>query len=502
MSSHLNLTLFCQFWHSFSFYCALLLVGRISDIWGRKPVLVLSILGTCASYSLLLLVSESQAIFVISRVIVGLLKNTETSCYSIITDISTPALRVKRMAFVGGAIGLGFIVGPALSGILTSSHSLDTPAYISAIMLILNVIITMLLLPETKNLRSSKAPGSPQPSPHANGSDSSTSSTSNSHSTASHPHSASSYPHSSSSQSSLSFSSNSAPSSAMATSSLEEMVLNNSAEMMESLNDDMVDELAAPLDLVRTSNEFLRSSNPSIPPLNALSTSETTRRIFSSKSYPDENAVEDQKETKLSLWHLLVRPNPLRTLVWVYFGISMAIVIFQGSSVLLFQVLGVSVHTVSWIISYSGLLTVISSFVIQRLSSRYSEKQLLVQSILVVAVTLFATVFILNGGTSALVGLMVAYIPLILGARTLKNCLLGLVTQQTPPSQTGTIIGLLNSLESLCRALAPLIGGVLMQFFIGGPALAGSLICFGFLAYLSKTPFSQTGISTYESKAI
>lgn len=429
-------------------------------------MLIMSILGTCASYSLLLLASESALIFVASRVVVGLLKNTETSCYSIITDISSPALRVKRMAFVGAAIGLGFIVGPALSGILTSSYSLDTPAYISAIMLIINTVIAFILLPETKNLRSRVTP------------------TQNS-------------------SQAPSMTSSSLSEDKMANLLPDERVLNSSAEMLEGLNDDMVDELDAPADLVRSSGEFVRSaSSTPIPIINPPMTSETTRRTTHTKHDVEQSVIEEPKEAKLSLTHLLLNPNPLRTLVWIYFGISMAIVIFQGSSVLLFQIIGVSVHTVSWIISYSGLLTVISSFVIQRLSSRYTEKQLLVKSIFVVAVTLFLTVFILLSGSSTLVGLMIAYVPLILGGRTLKNCLLGLVTQQTPSNQTGTIIGLLNSLESLCRALAPLIGGVLMQFFVGAPALAGSIICFAFLFYLTNSPFSQSGISTYEAKLV
>lgn len=446
-------------------------VGRISDIWGRKPVLLLSIVGTCASYSLLLLASESQTIFVTSRIIIGLLKNTETSCYSIITDISTPTLRVKRMALVGGAIGLGFIVGPALSGILTSSYSLDTPAYISSIMLALNAIVAFFILPETKDLRSRLS----IPSQAASNA------------------------------------SSSVADDEITNLPADERVLNSSADMLDGLNDDMVDELDAPLDMLRDSGEFLRASNAATLPQTHSPVnlnpdefgSETTRRTLSAKYSPAENAAEEPKEEKLSLIHLLLKPNPLRTLVWIYFGISMAVVIFQGSSVLLFQILGISVHTVSWIISYSGLLTVISSFVIQRLSSTYSEKQLLVKSIFVVAVTLFATVFLLrSGGSSALAALLVAYIPLILGARTLKNCLLGLVTQQTPSNQTGTVIGLLNSLESLCRALAPLIGGVLMQYFIGAPALAGSIICFAFLAYLTSSPFSQTGVSSYDAKLV
>lgn len=408
-----------------------------------------SILGTFVSYSLLIFTSESIAIFVVSRIVVGLLKNTETSCYSVITDISTPSQRVKRMAYIGGAIGLGFIVGPALSGILTSSYNLDTPAYISSIMLFGNTIVVLLLLPETMHKFSSrKSPLESSENAKVKG------------------------------QEGDSF---------------------NVPSELNSMTDDMADDLAAPLDLMRSSGELEKAASTSLPQDETkLNGNNSSTRSFSALNVSGDSGVED----KLSLWKLLLRPNPLRTLVWVYFGTSLAIVIFQGSSVLLFQLIGISVHASSYIISFSGLLTVISSFVIQELSSRYSEKQLLVRSILVVATTLFATVFILMSGSSTLAGLLIAYVPLILGARTIKNCLLGLVTHQTPPSQTGTIIGLLNSLESLCRAIAPLIGGVLMQFFIGAPALAGSIICFAFFAYLSYGSLPNSGFSTPDSKLI
>src|SRR5687768_13686877 len=92
-----------------TYISSILSVGRISDMFGRKSVLLLSIMGTFVSYTLLY-VSESEAVFFLSRILVGLLKNTETSCYSIIADISTVETRVKRMAYIGSTIGLGFIV--------------------------------------------------------------------------------------------------------------------------------------------------------------------------------------------------------------------------------------------------------------------------------------------------------------------------------------------------------------------------------------------------------
>jgi MFS family permease len=408
-------------------------VGRISDLWGRKVVLFLSILGTFISYSLLLISSEPW-IFFLSRIIVGLFKNTETSCYSIVTDISTSTTRVKRLAYIGSAIGFGFILGPALSGILTSSYSLETPAYVSSIMLLCNSIITLILLPETMSFRNST-----YASPYR----------------------------------------------------VEEKITspNRSSKLeredfkseLVSLNDEIIDELGSPIDLMHSSSELLRSSD--------IDSSFIEKDIRSPRTH-----VSDVASESLSIWKLLLKPNPLRNLVWVYFGTSMAIMIFQGSSVLLLQLLGMSVQATSWIISYSGFLTVLSSLVIQYLTSHYSEKQLLLNSILVVSISLFGTIFVLIHPSITLAGLLIAYIPLTLGARTLKNCLIGLVTQQAPSSQTGTIIGLLNSLESLCRALTPLIGGILMQIFVGGPALASSIISFGFYIWIRRNTMNTLEI--------
>ena len=380
----------------------------------------MSILGTFASYTLLLY-SEHLYLFFLSRIVVGLLKNTETSCYSIITDISNPTIRVKRMAYIGSAIGLGFILGPALSGVLTTTYSLESPAYVSSVMLILNAIITLVFLPETSLKRKVSSELSSSSSTTENG------------------------------------------------------VISdfNANYDLSSLNDDIIDELGSPIDLLSSSgSDILRTSDDEMP-------SPEARR---NDAFNEKSRGED-----MSIWNLLMKPNPLRVLVWVYFGTSMAIMVFQGSSVLLFQLLGMTVQETSYIISYSGLLTVISSIIIQWLTSFYSESQLIRYSILIVSLTLFSTVFVLTSEYT-LVGLLIVFIPFTLGARTLKNCLLGSVTHQAPSSQTGTIIGVLNSLESLCRALTPLIGGVLMDIFIGAPAFSGALLLLFFFAWIRRNP--------------
>jgi len=406
-------------------------------------VLILSIVGTCLSYSLLLF-AENEWMFIASRVIVGLLKNTETSCYSIITDISSPSLRVKRMAYIGSAIGLGFIVGPALSGVLTSRYSLEIPAYISSILLALNGIITLLLLPETMGLRLSL---DPKPTKKAS----------------------------------------------VVVSIGEKDLVSHQRHPPEiaSLTDELLDEMDAPVDILKSSSELIRPPEDEVSLAEAITTVPMKQLARGSKSQSTE------EKAALSLWKLLWTPGPLRSLVWVYFGTSLATMVFLGTNALLLQLLGLSVQASSWMISFSGLLTVLSSFVINYLSTRYSEGQLLLKSLFVIAFTLLATALMLvqamNVGSANVVvaGLLLAYIPLILSSRTLKNCLLGCVTHLAPATQTGTIIGVFNSIESLCRALTPLLGGFLMDsIHAGSPALMGSLIAFAYSVWISRHPFS------------
>lgn len=419
----------------------------MSDLWGRKLVLLLSIVGTCVSYSLLLF-AENEFWFILSRVIVGLLKNTETSCYSIITDISSPAQRVKRMAYIGSAIGLGFIIGPALSGVLTSHYSLQMPAYVSAVLLALNGLVTLLLLPETLGLRSLAE-------------------------------------------------SRAVEKTAVVLPSSEKDGLSHHRHTpeMKNLNDEVLDEMDAPVEILNSSAELNR------PPEDEESLA--GRAVNSPANHTPRGAkTVTQNEEQVSLWKLLRMPGPLRSLVWVYFGTSLATTIFLGSNSLLLQYLGLSVQASSWMISFSGLLTVLSSFVITYLSNLYSEGQLLLKSLFIISATLFVTALMLlqvmsydsGAATVASVvvsGLLIAYIPLILSSRTLKSCLLGCVTHLSPASQTGTIIGVLNSVESLSRALTPLLGGFLMDsVHAGGPALAGGAIAFAYALWVAKYPFN------------
>jgi MFS family permease len=422
-----------------TYISSILSVGRISDRFGRKSVLLLSIMGTFVSYTLLY-VSESEAVFFLSRILVGLLKNTETSCYSIIADISTVETRVKRMAYIGSTIGLGFIVGPALSGLLTSRYSLEYPAYVSSAILIITAIIALFLLPETRPTKTSstitaiRAPATP-------------------------------------------------------TKRTESDKTSSLTLSLDSLNDELIDELG--FDPVEIESDLMDAqlSTPKSP-----SPSKSTTVQDSSSTSPRQQATP-------SIFKLMLYPNPLQKLIWIYFCTTMSVMIFQGSNVLLFQLLGISVQTTSWIISYSGLLAVISSFWIRWLiSSKHSEQQMVESSMATLGMTLIGTGLVLGIEMKEwqVMGMLVAYIPLILGSRALKTTLLGIVTHLTPASLTGTSIGLMNSIESLCRALAPLIGGTLMELSLSAPAFLGGAIALACLAWVRFNPLSYSSKSSMD----
>jgi DHA1 family tetracycline resistance protein-like MFS transporter len=91
--------------------------GRISDKWGRKPVLVLTSYGLAASY-IIVAYAESLEMLIVSRVVGGVMAANIGAAQAYMADITTPATRAKGMGLLGAAFGLGFIFGPAIGGVL------------------------------------------------------------------------------------------------------------------------------------------------------------------------------------------------------------------------------------------------------------------------------------------------------------------------------------------------------------------------------------------------
>ena len=94
--------------------------GWMSDRWGRKPMLVLSLLGAVVAYGILA-IAETYELLLLSRLLGGLMAGNVAIAFAAVTDVTTPEERPKVMGRLGAAFGLGFILGPALGAALAGT---------------------------------------------------------------------------------------------------------------------------------------------------------------------------------------------------------------------------------------------------------------------------------------------------------------------------------------------------------------------------------------------
>lgn len=124
------------------------LFGRISDRVGRKPVLVVSILGTALGF-LILGAAQTVWMLMLGRIIDGASGGNISTAMACIADVTPKENRSKAMGLVGAAFGLGFVVGPAIGGVLSHHISLSAPFYFAAGLALINAVLVMARLPET-----------------------------------------------------------------------------------------------------------------------------------------------------------------------------------------------------------------------------------------------------------------------------------------------------------------------------------------------------------------
>jgi multidrug resistance protein len=122
------------------------LLGWLSDRYGRKPVLLCSLVGSALGY-LLMANAASLTILFAARILAGISGASVGTASAYIADITPPENRSKRIGLIGAAFGVGFILGPATGGIL-SHFSVVAPFWFAAILSILNAIAMWILLPE------------------------------------------------------------------------------------------------------------------------------------------------------------------------------------------------------------------------------------------------------------------------------------------------------------------------------------------------------------------
>jgi DHA1 family tetracycline resistance protein-like MFS transporter len=123
------------------------ILGALSDRFGRRPVILLSLLGLGLDYIILGFANNLVWLFT-GRIIAGTMGASFTAANAYIADISTPENRAQNFGFVGVAFGLGFIFGPVLGGIL-GGINLRLPFFVSAALVLLNVLYGFFILPES-----------------------------------------------------------------------------------------------------------------------------------------------------------------------------------------------------------------------------------------------------------------------------------------------------------------------------------------------------------------
>lgn len=127
------------------------ILGRLSDKYGRKPILALSSFINSLSYFLIFF-SQNIWIIIIARIIAGIGSANLSVAQAYVADTSKTHERTKKMALIGSVFGLGFVIGPLLGGITSAEFSISTPFLIPAFLSLINTFLIFLILPESNKL--------------------------------------------------------------------------------------------------------------------------------------------------------------------------------------------------------------------------------------------------------------------------------------------------------------------------------------------------------------
>lgn len=123
------------------------LLGDLSDHYGRRPVLIFSLAGTVVSF-VMLAAAQSLTMLFLARIVDGLSGGNVSTARAYVADITKPEDRARAYGLIGAAFGLGFILGPALSGVL-AKVSYAAPIWAAAIITLVATALAWVWLPET-----------------------------------------------------------------------------------------------------------------------------------------------------------------------------------------------------------------------------------------------------------------------------------------------------------------------------------------------------------------
>ncbi|OGK24074.1 hypothetical protein A3C25_05170 [Candidatus Roizmanbacteria bacterium RIFCSPHIGHO2_02_FULL_38_11] len=123
------------------------IIGRMSDKYGRRPLLIISILGTAISFFIMAFAPSAIFLF-LARALDGITAGNIPVASAIISDTTSQEQRTRGFGIIGASFGFGFIFGPAISA-LTVSRSASLPFIIAGTISLIAVLLTFIFLPET-----------------------------------------------------------------------------------------------------------------------------------------------------------------------------------------------------------------------------------------------------------------------------------------------------------------------------------------------------------------
>ena len=122
--------------------------GVLSDRWGRRPILLISLFGSTSSY-FLFGIADSYHLLLTSRLLAGFFAANISVAQSYIADLTEGRDRVKGMGLIGAAFGIGFTLGPPIGGIAAKEFGLGAPGLIAGALCGMNFLLAWLRLPES-----------------------------------------------------------------------------------------------------------------------------------------------------------------------------------------------------------------------------------------------------------------------------------------------------------------------------------------------------------------
>ncbi len=129
--------------------------GRLSDRFGRRPILISSLSGACLSYGILAL-AHGLVLLLVSRMLAGFMAGNLAAAFAYASDVSAPEERAKSMGLVGAAIGVGFMVGIPVGGAIAGNNAATAnfvrPALVSVGLSVLAILLVKLKLPESRSI--------------------------------------------------------------------------------------------------------------------------------------------------------------------------------------------------------------------------------------------------------------------------------------------------------------------------------------------------------------